>query len=216
MARPSQVRTNIARLRLALSLNQNQFARLVGRSTAAVQSLELNRLRLSTDLAGEIAAKTGVSSRWLMDNRLDEPPYDHTGKPWTMATFQRLHTEIPYNAKQGDDVFRQRMLELGTQLVLARNVAGVKRLYRAMESAGKVLEIGRRLDQFIAGIMMECDIRPDTNMMEEIRFIEREADRKCQNVLRVAGVTSPQPSPELDYASPSLLRQMQFPVAQVA
>ena len=216
MARPSQVRTNIARLRLALSLNQNQFARLIRRSTACVQSLELGRLRLSSDLAGEIATKTSVSARWLMDNRLDEPPYDLTGKPWSMASFQRLHTEIPYTAKEGDDVFRQRMLELGTQLVLARNVAGIKRIYRAMESAGKVLEIGRRIDQFVAGIMMENDIRPDTNMMEEIRFIEREADRKCQNVLRVAGVSQPQPSPELDYASPSLLRQMQFPVAQVA
>ncbi len=216
MARPSQVRTNVARLRLALSLNQNQFARLIRRSTACVQSLELNRLRLSSELAGEIAAKTGVSSRWLMDNRLDEPPCDMTGKPWNMATFQRLHTEIPYNAKEGDDVFRQRMLELGTQLVLARNVAGIKRVYRAMESAGKVLEIGRRLDQFLATIMMENDIRPDTNMMEEIRFIEREADRKCQNVLRVAGVTTPKPSPELDYASPSLLRQLQFPVEKVA
>ena len=151
-----------------------------------------------------------------MDNRLDEPPYDMTGKPWTMASFQRLHTEIPYNAKEGDEVFRQRMLELGTQLVLARNVAGIKRIYRAMESAGKVLEIGRRLDQFVAGIMMENDIRPDTNMMEEIRFIEREADRKCQNVLRVAGVTAPQPNGELDYASPSLLRQLQFPVDKVA
>ena len=216
MARPSQVRTNIARLRLALSLNQNQFARLIRRSTACVQSLELGRLRLSPDLAGEIAARTGISSRWMMDNQLDEPPCDMMGKPWTMATFQRLHTEIPYTAKEGDDVFRQRMLELGTQLVLARNVASIKRIYRAMESAGKVLEIGRRLDQFLAGIMMENNLRPDVNMTEEIRFVEREADRKCQNVLRVAGVTTPSPSPELDYASPSLLRQLQFPVAQVA
>ncbi len=216
MARPSQVRTNIARLRLALSLNQNQFARLICRSTACVQSLELGRLRLSPDLAGEIGVKTSISARWLMDNRLDEPPYDTTGKPWTMASFQRLHTEIPYTAKEGDDVFRQRMLELGTQLVLARNVASIKRIYRAMESAGKVLEIGRRLDQFLAGIMMENDIRPDVNMTEEIRYVEREADRKCQNVLRVAGVTTPSPNAELDYASPNLLRQLQFPMAQVA
>jgi hypothetical protein len=114
-------------------------------------------------------------------------------------------------------VFRQRMLELGTQLVLARNVASIKRIYRAMESAGKVLEIGRRLDQFLAGIMMENDLRPDVNMMEEIRYVEREADRKCQNVLRVAGVSTPCPSAELDYASPSLLRQMQLPqLPQVA
>ena len=216
MARPSQVRTNIARLRLSLSLNQGQFARLIRRSTACVQSLELGRLRLSGDLAGEIAAKTGISSRWLMDNRLDEPPCDMTGKPWNMSTFQRLHTEIPYTAKEGDEVFRQRMLELGTQLVLARNVASIKRIYRAMESAGKVLEIGRRLDQFLASVMMELDLRPDVNMMEEIRYVEREADCKCQNVLRVAGVSSPCPSSELDYASPSLLRQMQLPQVAMA
>lgn len=216
MARPSQVRTNIARLQLALSLNQAQFARLIGRSTASVQSLELGRLRLSAELAAEIAAKTGISSRWLMENRLDEAPYDMTGKPWDMASFQKLHTEIPYNAKEGDEIFRQRMLELGTQLVLARNIAGIKRIYRAMDTAGKVLEIGRRIDQFVASIMMEYDLRPDLNMAEEIRYVEREADRKCQNVLRVAGVNAPVPTPELDYASPSLLRQMQLPQVAVA
>jgi hypothetical protein len=193
MARPSQVRTNIARLRLALLLNQNQFARLLRRSTACVQSLELGRLRLSSQLAGEISSRTAVNPRWLLDNKLDEPPYDMSCKPWSMASFQKLHSEIPYTAKQGDEVFRQRMLEVATQLALARNMAGVRRLYRAMSTAGEVLDIGRKLDQFIAGIMMEKDLRPDLNMTEEVRFAEREAERKSQNVLRVMGVSWPAP-----------------------
>ncbi len=208
MARPSQVRTNIARLRLALSLNQAQFARLLRRSTACVQSLELGRLRLSSQLAGEISSRSAVNPRWLLDNKLDEPPYDMSCKPWTMASFQKLHSEIPYTAKQGDEVFRQRMLEVATQLVLARNMSGVRRLYRAMATAGEVLEIGRRLDQFLTGVMMEKDLRPDLNMTEEIRFAEREAERKSQNVLRVMGVNWPAPVSALDEAGSHLMGQL--------
>ena len=208
MARPSQVRTNIARLRLALSLNQAQFARLLRRSTACVQSLELGRLRLSSQLAGEISTRTAVNPRWLLDNKLDEPPYDMSCKPWAVASFQKLHSEIPYTAKQGDEVFRQRMLEVATQLVLARNMSGVRRLYRAMPTAGEVLDIGRRLDQFLAGIMMEKDLRPDLNMTEEIRFAEREAERKSQNVLRVMGVAWPAPMTALDELGAKLEPQL--------
>ena len=188
MARPSKVRTNIARLRIALSQNQTQFAVLLQRSPASVQSLELGRLKLSEQLASEIAARTGVSARWLIENRLDEEPYDLTGKPWTPANVERLKDEMPDHVKHDDEVFRQRMQEVGTQLSVARNLAGIKRLYRAMQRGSQVVELGRRIDQFLATVMREHDLRPDVNMMEEIRYAEREADRKTQNVLRVAGV----------------------------
>ncbi|MFZ4592800.1 MAG: helix-turn-helix domain-containing protein [Verrucomicrobiaceae bacterium] len=210
MGRPSLVRTNVARLRLALSLNQQQFARLLRRSTASVQSLEMGRLRLSGQLAGEIATRTGVHPRWLMENNLSEAPYDMLSRPWSLASLQRLHNEIPCNAKADDEVFRQRMLEVASQLALARNVAGIRRLYRSVTSGGQVIAIGRRLDQFIASLMMEYKVDPDVNMTEEIRYAEREADRKTQNVLRVAGVKAVQPPNDLDYASSNLLRQMQF------
>jgi|GEM_PF-2969555 transcriptional regulator with XRE-family HTH domain len=216
MARPSLVRTNIARLRLALSLNQQQFARLLRRSTASVQSLEMGRLRLSGQLAGEIATRTGVHPRWLMENDLNETPYDMLGRPWSLSTFQRLHSEIPSDAKADDEVFRQRMLELASQLALARNVAGIRRIYRALNTGSQVIALGRRLDQFIASLMMEYKLDADLNMTEEIRYAEREADRKTQNVLRVAGVKTVTPSCDLDYASPNLLRQMQLlPTAQI-
>jgi hypothetical protein len=195
---------------LALSLNQQQFARLLRRSTASVQSLEMGRLRLSGQLAGEIATRTGVHPRGLMENNLSEAPYDMLSRPWSLASLQRLHNEIPCNAKADDEVFRQRMLEVASQLALARNVAGIRRLYRSVTSGGQVIAIGRRLDQFIASLMMEYKVDPDVNMTEEIRYAEREADRKTQNVLRVAGVKAVQPPNDLDYASSNLLRQMQF------
>jgi hypothetical protein len=197
MARPSLVRTNIARLRLALSMNQEQFARFIQRSTACVQSLELARLRLSQQLASELAQRTGVNQRWLLDNRLDEPPYDMTGKPWTPVTFQRMQNEIPAT-QEGDEVFRQRLLEVATQLTQARNVAGMRRMYRAFEDGRDVLEIGRRIDQFLSSLMIEHDLRPDLNMIEEIRFAERESERKSQNVLRLMGMSAqsaPQTAP---------------------
>ena len=131
-------------------------------------------------------------------------------RPWSLASLQRLHNEIPCNAKADDEVFRQRMLEVASQLALARNVAGIRRLYRSVTSGGQVIAIGRRLDQFIASLMMEYKVDPDVNMTEEIRYAEREADRKTQNVLRVAGVKAVQPPNDLDYASSNLLRQMQF------
>jgi transcriptional regulator with XRE-family HTH domain len=192
MARPTIVRTNIARLRLALSMNQGGFAKLLGRSMAAVQSLEIGRLRLSRQLAGEIAGRTGVNPRWLLDNHLDESPYDMGGKPWSAATFHRVKDELPHHLKEGDEVFRQRMLELGVQLAQARNLAGLRRVYRALENAGLALEMGRRVDQFLASLMAEMDIKPDVNMMEEIRYAEHEAERKSQNVLRVMGVAQTQ------------------------
>jgi transcriptional regulator with XRE-family HTH domain len=193
MARPSLVRTNIARLRLALGMNQEQFARFIRRSTACVQSLELARLRLSAQLASELAQRTGVNQRWLLDNKLDEPPYDITGKPWSTATYNRLQNEIPVT-EDGDEVFRQRLLEVATQLTQARNVAGMRRLYRAFGDGRDVLEIGRRIDQFLSSLMIELDLRPDLNMIEEIRFAEREAERKSQNVLRLMGVAQQQQS----------------------
>jgi transcriptional regulator with XRE-family HTH domain len=189
MARPPIVRTNIARLRIALSLNQPQFAALIERSVAAVQSLELGRLKLSTDLAGHIAARTGVNTRWLLENNLNSEPYDFVGKPWSINTYRYLSQEIPSSVKQEDEVFRVRMLEVASQLALGRNTASIKRIYRAVPSGGSVVEIGRRIDQFLATIMMEIGIHPDVNMAEEIRFVERETDRKTQNVLRVAGVS---------------------------
>lgn len=190
MARPSKVRTNIARLRLNLGKSQSEFALLIRRSVACVQSLELARLKLSTELAGEISRRTAVHPRWLLENNLEESAYDLTGNPWTLASYTRLRDEIPHHVLQGDDVMRQRMLELATQLSLARNLAAIKRLYRALENGGQVVEIGRRIDQFLASLMIENNVHPDQHMMEEVRYAERESDRKTQNVLRVAGVAS--------------------------
>ena len=194
MGRPSKIRTNISRLRLLLGLNQVEFAQLLQRSPASVQSLEMGRLKLSRQLASEIARLTGVNQRWLIGNQLDEAPYDFTNKPWTPDTYRRLQAEIPEAALAKDDVvFRQRMLELAIQLCVARNLAGLRRLYRGMSSGTAAVETGRKFDQCIATLMLEHNLRPDTQMMEEIRFAEHESERKTQNALRVAKQQSPPP-----------------------
>ena len=213
MARPPTIRTNICRLRLALEMNQNGFAKLLGRSMAAVQSLEIGRLRLSPQLAGEIASRTGVNPRWLMDNDLTEEPYDMAGKPWAAGTYHRIQNEIPHHLKQDDEVFRQRMLELGTQLAVARNLAGLRRLYRALNNGGEALEMGRKVDQFLSRLMAELNVKPDVNMMEEIRYAEHEAERKSQNVLRVMGVQTPPPKPLAPLGTTPMLPFNASPVA---
>ena len=194
MGRSSAERTNISQLRITLGINQGAFAKLLGRSLTAVQSLETGRLKLSKQLAGEISTRTGVNPRWLLDGNREEAPYDMSGKPWSAETYKKLLTEVPHHLKDNDEVFRQRMLEVGTQLSQARNLAGLRRIYRSLSNGGQALEVGRKVDQFLARIMLDMNIQPDVNMMEEVRYAEHEASRKSQNVLRVAGIKE-QPAP---------------------
>ena len=63
----------LALLRASLNLKQSELADLVDCSTATIQAVELNRLRLSNSLAARISAATGANLDWLRSNDLAQP-----------------------------------------------------------------------------------------------------------------------------------------------
>jgi transcriptional regulator with XRE-family HTH domain len=65
--RPSPLRHPLAVLRQIIGMSQKELADLVGKSTSAVQAIELRKLDLSEELARKIALETGVSMKWLLD-----------------------------------------------------------------------------------------------------------------------------------------------------
>src|SRR5437867_2668879 len=68
--RTSPGKHNLARLRLFLKLSQKEMADHAGCSRHSIQSIELDRLDLSEELARRISAATCVHLRWLLENDL--------------------------------------------------------------------------------------------------------------------------------------------------
>jgi len=66
----------VAWIREAIGLTQSEFAHLIGASRDTIQSIELVRLTLSERFAYKIAEETGISPRWLLANKLGNPPPD--------------------------------------------------------------------------------------------------------------------------------------------
>jgi transcriptional regulator with XRE-family HTH domain len=64
----------LAVLRTTIGLTQKEMADLVGRVARTIQSVELNHLPLSQDLATAIAQATGVDAGWLLEGNPDTPP----------------------------------------------------------------------------------------------------------------------------------------------
>src|SRR6185369_3951936 len=72
--RPSPLRHPLAVLRLEIGLTQQQLAEKVGRSTRAIQAVELRHMPLARKLALEIAEYTGVDPDWLLEGDPNTPP----------------------------------------------------------------------------------------------------------------------------------------------
>ena len=74
-------------LREQLGETQAGFAHLVGVSRDTVQSIELDRLRLSERLAYRIAEETGVRAKWLLANNLGKslPDREHVRQQFEEA-----------------------------------------------------------------------------------------------------------------------------------
>jgi transcriptional regulator with XRE-family HTH domain len=64
----------LAVLRTTIGLTQKEMADLVDRAARTIQSVELNHLPLSEDLAMAIAQATGVDAGWLLEGNPDTPP----------------------------------------------------------------------------------------------------------------------------------------------
>jgi len=65
MPRRSKLVHPLAVLRVRLNLTQTQLAKMIRCSASTIQSIELNRLKLSDSLATKICAVTGVDFDWL-------------------------------------------------------------------------------------------------------------------------------------------------------
>ena len=72
--RPSPLRHTLAILRTTIGLTQKQLAGLVDRAPRTIQSIELEHLPLSEDLALRVAHETGVDESWLLQGDTSVPP----------------------------------------------------------------------------------------------------------------------------------------------
>jgi transcriptional regulator with XRE-family HTH domain len=63
----------LAILRKSLGLKQSELAEMVGCSAVTIQSVEVNRLKLSKSLASRISMETGADLDWLLANDVSVP-----------------------------------------------------------------------------------------------------------------------------------------------
>ena len=61
---------------------------MIGRSTSAVQAIELGKLVLSQDLAAKIEDETGVNAGWLLDGDVNRPIENRAGASYREDDFE--------------------------------------------------------------------------------------------------------------------------------
>jgi transcriptional regulator with XRE-family HTH domain len=88
-ARQKKPRHNLTRLRLLLGKSQREMADAIGCSFDTIQSIELERLRLSEELARRISAATDVHLHWLLENDLEADIVDCRGHPYSRRDFEQ-------------------------------------------------------------------------------------------------------------------------------
>ena len=71
----SKRKTTVAVLRQELGLSVDEFAKLIDKSVATINSLETGRLKLSEETAFKIQEETGVEMAWLLKAGPREKPY---------------------------------------------------------------------------------------------------------------------------------------------
>jgi DNA-binding XRE family transcriptional regulator len=92
--RTSPQRNTLAVLRVLLGIGQKQMGELVGRSMRTIQAVELGQLKLSEELAVEIARQTGVSLDWLTAGDVSKPPVTWNGKPYSKKNFEEAQAAL--------------------------------------------------------------------------------------------------------------------------
>jgi transcriptional regulator with XRE-family HTH domain len=94
----SKRKTTVAVLRQTIGLSVEEFAKLIGKSVATINSLETGRLKLSEETAFEIQEQTGVEMEWLLKAGPREKPYvlsfegDERRKPYTKELFEQTQS----------------------------------------------------------------------------------------------------------------------------
>jgi transcriptional regulator with XRE-family HTH domain len=90
--------TTVAVLRQDLGLSVEEFAKLIDKSVATINSLETGRLNLSEETAFKIQQQTGVEMEWLLKAGPREKPYvlsfEGYGarKPYTKELFEQIQS----------------------------------------------------------------------------------------------------------------------------
>jgi transcriptional regulator with XRE-family HTH domain len=94
----SKRKTTVAVLRQELGLSVDEFAKLIDKSVATINSLETGRLKLSEETAFKIQEETGVEMEWLLKAGPREKPYVlsfkgyGTRKPYTKELFEQIQS----------------------------------------------------------------------------------------------------------------------------
>jgi transcriptional regulator with XRE-family HTH domain len=105
--RPSEEKTNVARLRVLLDkfeaqfgkgFDQKEFAELIGCKVQKLQNIETGRTRLDELLARSIAEETGASMKSLLNEAA--PLIAQDGRKYTAKIFAEVQAQKKYSARQ--------------------------------------------------------------------------------------------------------------------
>jgi transcriptional regulator with XRE-family HTH domain len=116
----SQQKSKVAQTRLITGETAEAFADIIGKSLSTLRSLETGRLKLSEKTALDISRATGVSLRWLLDDKTTPPTCDGTlpPEPFTKESY------VAHAAKKRQNSYKVSHPELNLMLGLAiRDIA---------------------------------------------------------------------------------------------
>jgi transcriptional regulator with XRE-family HTH domain len=100
--RPSPLRHPLAVLRQIIGFSQKEMADLVGKSTSAIQAIELRKLDLSEELARKVSLETGIAMKWLMDGDPSVPPVPDSNNQPVFSDEQRNFSKAVFDRRRAD------------------------------------------------------------------------------------------------------------------
>jgi transcriptional regulator with XRE-family HTH domain len=77
----------LRQLRHAIGKTQREFAAIVGVTRHTIESIEINRMKISAILAMRVQRACGVDADWLLGDG-EEPMVNEYGQPWALTDFQ--------------------------------------------------------------------------------------------------------------------------------
>lgn len=170
----SPQRHNLARLRLALDLRQEEFAQIIGCPRPTLQSIEHGRVALIEEIAERVAEQTGVSVGWLLQNDLTAPIVSRWGTAYGLEHYLLAQLsvapgshELPAHYNGADAAFEEEILMA---------VARLKQVYDNLTTQRNKQEIvSVRLRKFLKSL--EEDFGPNSL----VTSMDWENESECVN-----------------------------------
>lgn len=171
-------------------MDQQEFARLIGCSAATIASIESTRLKLSSEVALRIAAKSGASYAWLMTGDPHAPMVDSDRLPYTRESVPQPDIKREYPQENLAAMVRQRLdsgrsvEEVARLFALPRNeVLRLAGLYHPIEIANLVVSLAKVLEAaWKSGSYSYAKLRADAAVTDLKRqFGEAEIPRPTIN-----------------------------------